>query len=145
MLYEVITSCSYIISYYKIANKIIVNLKDLKELNNELKVKNQTINDFLLFARVDAKFIITNLSSAFCKLSGYTIHDLIGKSLYSIRHLSLGNKIVVQINNKMKKEESWYGEIEILAKDGHSFWLDIQMKPEYKDNYFIGYLRNNFV
>ncbi|TLP40765.1 PAS domain S-box protein [Arcobacter arenosus] len=118
----------------KIFYKYVITIDDLKMLNFNLKNKEKTISDHVIYSRTDLHGIITDVSDAFCKLSGYTRDELIGSSHNIVRHPEMPKSVFQDMWDKLKNEENWQGEMKNLAKDGSYYWVNAIITPEYNIN-----------
>lgn len=106
-----------------------------KELKNYINI----VNDNIIISTTDTKGIITNASNAFCKISGYTRKELIGKNHNIIRHHDMSTEVYKDLWNTIKSGKSWRGEIKNKKKNGEYYWIDVIIQPNYKNNEIHGY------
>lgn len=133
----------------------LLNRNYAKQLNKEVKKQTSKINEQkeelksllniydtnVIFSKTNLKGIITHVSSAFCKISGYEAHELIGKPHNIVRHPDMPSYIFNQMWESLKKGQKFKGEIKNLKKDGGYYWVDAEVSPEYdKDNNIIGFV-----
>ncbi len=105
-------------------------------LNKTLKV----FGDNVIASDTDKKGIITYVSVAFCKISGYSQDELIGKSHNIVRHPDIPKEIYKEMWSNLKKEKGWDGEIKNLKKSGGFYWVRTTIYPKYdENNQLIGY------
>ena len=71
---------------YKIASKIKYKQEAIKNLNF-LKQYEEVTNSSALVSKTDTKGIITYANESFCKLSGYSKDELIGKNVVFVANL----------------------------------------------------------
>ncbi|MEA1955087.1 MAG: PAS domain S-box protein [Campylobacterota bacterium] len=114
--------------------------EDLNDKNRELKSLISSYDKNVMYSSTDLEGIITDVSDAFCRVSGYTREELIGQNHNIVRHPENPASIFEDLWNKLVKEESFYTEIKNLKKDGGYFWIKSFYAPEY-DKYgtHIGY------
>jgi diguanylate cyclase (GGDEF)-like protein/PAS domain S-box-containing protein len=117
-------------------NKILQerNLSE-KELKNYIDI----VNDNIIISRTDEKGIITDISNAFCKISGYTKKELIGKNHDIIKHPEVEKEVYKDIWSTLKSGKAWKGELKNKKKNSESYWIDVMIQPNYKDNQISGY------
>lgn len=133
---------------------LYINRKFVKALNKEVQQKTQKINkqkeslkslvqiydQHVIFSKTDLKGIITHVSEAFCKISGYTKQELIGKNHNIIRHPDMPKETFKFLWEELKKEHTVNVEVKNLKKDGGYYWVDAEIEPEYdKKGVLIGY------
>lgn len=98
------------------------------------------IDKFIITSTVDTKGNIVNVSSAFCKISGYSKKELLGnphwKTLYPDENLNS----LKDLEKLTKNGKTWEGEIKNLKKDGTTYWVKSTIAPILDDNKnLIGY------
>jgi PAS domain S-box-containing protein len=105
--------------------------KKLLEKTAELKQSAKTISKYVLYTRTDPHGIITEVSDAYCQLTGYTQNELIGKDHSVLRHPDVPDTLYKQMWETLLQGKSWQGEMQNLAKDGSNYWVDSTISPEY--------------
>ena len=139
---------------YIFAILLILNRNYAKNLNLEVIKKTALINEQkteleallkiydknVIFSKTDLRGIITHASEAFCKISGYSKDELIGKPHNIVRHPDMPKDIFEQMWKQIPKEEVATCEIKNLRKDKTSYWVLASVGPEYdKNGKHIGY------
>ena len=132
----------------------IINKNYVKYLNSKVKKKTNKIQkqkEYLkslleiydknvIFSRTDLKGIIIHVSEAFCKISGYSKAELIGKSHNIIRHPNMPKETFKYLWDCLLKGEEVNLEIENIKKDGGHYWVDANFKPYFNSKgKHIGY------
>ena len=113
----------------------------LIEQTEALKRSQETLSENVLYSKTDWRGIITEASEVFCKLSGYSKEELIGKSHNIVRHPDMPKSHYKELWATLKNGQTWHGEFKNRRKDGGYYWVDAIISPEYdKDGNFIGYL-----
>lgn len=128
--------------------KLSLELEDKKiKLENnykELSRYTNIIDSNVLTSSTDKSGVITYVSEAFCRASGYNKDELIGKKHSLFRDPSMSSDLYKDMWDKLKSEISWHGEIRNRKKNGNTYWADIKIEPLYKDNNLIGYTAIKF-
>ncbi len=95
-----------------------------------------------IISKTDLKGIITYVNSAFCKLSGYSKEELIGKPHSIIRHPDMPKSVFKEMWNVLENNEQWRGFIKNLRKDGKYFWTETFIEPIFNndDEIKIGFI-----
>lgn len=139
---------------YIFAILLILNRNYAKNLNLEVIKKTALINEQkteleallkiydknVIFSKTDLRGIITHASEAFCKISGYSKDELIGKPHNIVRHPDMPKDIFEQMWKQIPKEEIVTCEIKNLRKDKTFYWVLASVGPEYdKNGNHIGY------
>jgi PAS domain S-box-containing protein len=113
----------------------------LEEKTLEIDRREAILSENILFSRTNEKGIITDASKAFCKLSGYSKEELLDNPHSIVRHPDMPGEVFKELWQTIKQGDTWKGEIKNLAKDGHSYWVEASVSPEYDTNHkFIGYI-----
>jgi PAS domain S-box-containing protein len=121
----------------------IINRNYVKYLNSKVKIKTHKIrkqkeylNSLLeiydknvIFSKTDLKGIIVHVSEAFCKISGYKKHELIGKNHNIIRHPDMPKESFRYLWEKLKKGEKVNLEVKNKKKDGGYYWVEAEFEP----------------
>ena len=83
------------------------------------------------FSTTDLKGAITNVSSAFCKVCGFTKEELISKNHNIVRHEDMPKEIYEDLWKTINQDLVWKGEIKNKKKNGTSYWVEITIYPEF--------------
>lgn len=120
-----------------------------KSLNAALDSKNKTeeklkeyisiINENVITSTTDKDGVITNVSEAFCKVTGYSKEELIGQPHSIIRHEKTENETYEKMWKDISQGFSWQGEFQNRRKDGSSYWVYVVIKPILEDNKVVAY------
>ncbi len=116
----------------------IIN-KRLTKKTKELEASIITIDENVIMSQTDLKGVITNASKAFCKISGYSKKELIGKQHNYVRHPDMEKEAFKNLWATIKKDKIWRGEVKNLTKDGGFYWVNAVVAPLYSDGVKIGY------
>jgi len=135
-----------IYSNRKLKNTVELKTADIKKKNKELEILMTSFDKNVIFTRTDLDGIITYASEAFCKISGYSVDELIGQPHSIIRHPDTPNELFKQMWESITNGLSWDGEMKNKTKNGGFFWVQTHLEPDYDSEYnVIGYsaLRND--
>ena len=129
---------------YKNEKDLEFYTKHLQELVDKKTLENKTyleiVDKYLIASKTDLDGIITEVSKAFCDISGYTKEELIGKNHNIIRHPDMKNEVFKELWETIKKSLVWEGEIKNLKKDGGFYWIKERVSPIFgTDKEVIGY------
>lgn len=109
-------------------NMIIGFLRDAK--NSETNQKYiDLIDKNVITSKTNTKGIITDVSSAFTKITGYTKDEIIGKSHSIIRHPDTKKDIYDEMWKSLNAKKSFKAEIKNLNKNGYEYWVDATITP----------------
>lgn len=112
------------------------NLSDLfaqvKSIQNGSQAEsglNALLRQHVTFSVTDLKGRITDVSSAFCNLTGYTHAELIGNCHNVLRSESTLASLYHNMWSTISSGDTWIGEVKNLKKDGTSFWINCTITP----------------
>ena len=113
----------------KVTSKITFKNEATKNLHF-LQQYEELTNYSAIVSKTDKKGIITYTNEAFCKLSGYTNEELIGKNHNIIRHPDNPSSIYKQMWNTIKEKKTiWHGLLRNISKNGNSYYVKTTIKP----------------
>ena len=131
-----------------ILRKHIKNLNDdIKDKDNDLEIKNNKLSKLVesydknvIFSKTNIHGVITDVSNAFCDISGYSKKELIGKQHNIVRHPDMPSSLFKDIWKTLKSNKSWEGDIKNLRENGSYYWTKAVILPDL-DKYgnLIGY------
>jgi len=104
----------------------------LKLLRNEWKLR-QVMNKYIIYSVTDTKGVITDVSDAFCDISGYERKELVGKPHNIVRHPDMPKEVFKQLWSDLRQGKSWRGKVKNLKKDGSYYWVYANIEPLYND------------
>ncbi|HEY9202723.1 MAG TPA: PAS domain S-box protein [Sulfurimonas sp.] len=116
------------------------DISALKEDETKIKKYVELIDKYIITSTTDLNGNITYVSDAFCKISGYSKEELIGKSHNIVRHPDMPKELYKNIWKHLLNNKSWSGEIKNRKKDGSFYWVIANISPIYdNDGNKIGY------
>ncbi len=106
-------------------------LKEEASKNLNLLRQYQEITDVgNIISKTDRRGIITYVNDAFCKISGYTKEELIGKPHNIVRHPDVPREFFRQMWQTIKKEKKiWQGVVKNRKKNGNFYYVQTTIKP----------------
>ena len=87
-----------------------------------------------IISKTDTDGIITGANKNFCKLSGYSEQELIGKSHNIIRHPDMKDAIFEKMWQTITSGKIWKGEVKNLTKTGGFYWTNSVIFPIFDDD-----------
>jgi PAS domain S-box-containing protein len=114
--------------------------KDINEQKEELLLLMTSLDKNVMYSKTDLVGKITHVSDAFCKISGYSKKELIGKKDSIVRHSNMTTTLFTEMWETLRQENSYQFEIMNKKKDGTTYWIKAFLEPEYNlDKNLIGY------
>ncbi|WP_434931027.1 PAS domain S-box protein [Shewanella sp. HL-SH5] len=115
---------------FKVANRT----KELQQAASENRALLQSINDQLLSVVTDINGVILEVNDYFCRMSGYSREQLIGKN-HSILRSGEHDAVFWQgMWAQINAGQSWHGEICNLDQQGSRHWFDTIIGSVADDN-----------
>jgi len=112
----------------------------LKEKTDALECLVSSFDKNVIFSKTDLKGEITHASKAFCDISGYELHELVGKPHSIVRHPDMPKEAFKDLWETIQLGLTWYGEVKNQKKNGESYWGFSKIMPDYdSNNNHIGY------
>jgi PAS domain S-box-containing protein len=102
------------------------SLKTNITLLNQYK---EVVDKGTIVSKTNKKGIITYVNDAFCKISGYSKEELIGKAHNIVRHKDTPASIYKVLWETIKKKQTWYGEVKNRKKDGTYYIVQSVVMP----------------
>ena len=101
-----------------------------KDLEEKIKLIDKNVS----FSSTDINGVITEVSEAFCTISGYSKEELIGKNHSLLRHPDVDEKIYSELWETITSGNSWRGEMKNRRKNGLCYWADVVITPRFDNN-----------
>jgi len=98
-----------------------------------IPLKNQkfAMNAHSLLSMADKHGNITYVNDKFSKISGYTREELIGEKHSLLNSNNQSNAYWEKMHSKVLSGKAWHDEVRNRAKDGHYYWVDATIVPNY--------------
>jgi len=94
----------------------------------------QQYDENIIASKTDVTGKITYVSKAFCKISGYSQEELLGKSHRIVRDPQMPKKVFKELWDTIIDGKVWKGEVRNRKKDGSFYWVEAIIAPEYNHN-----------
>lgn len=83
-----------------------------------------------IVSKTDPNGIITYVNDEFCKISGFSKEELIGKPHNVVRHPEMKPETFKEMWHTIKElKKPWHGEVLNLKKDGSYYWVKAIINP----------------
>jgi len=117
----------------KINIELESHVEELELVNKGMAELMDKLDKNIISSKTDAKGKITYASEAFCKISGYTREELIGKPHSIVRHPDMPKSLYKELWETIKCGKEWHGEIKNKNKNKGFYWVDVNILPEFDD------------
>ena len=87
------------------------------------------LDKYIIRSTTNTKGIIISTSEAFCKASGYTREELIGKQHNIVRHPDMPKSVYAEMWETIKSGKIWTGKIKNIKKNGVYYWVNAVIEP----------------
>jgi len=122
----ILVSIILILSFYSKERKSAHRSLQLK---NELEQMFNALSTTNIVSKTNLLGHITYVNDTFCKVSGYTREELIGKSHNIIRHPDTPQEIFVKLWSTIQSGNVFNAMIKNRAKDGHPYYVESTILP----------------
>ncbi len=93
----------------------------------------------LLVSFLDAEGRITSANDLFCRVSGYSVGELVGKDYLGLISSCQTSASPDDLRAALAGHQTWNGELQHRTKDGESFWVKATLLP-IAENKFNGFI-----
>lgn len=124
-----VTALIVIVVYWN--HRLSSEVKTRETANHLAQSYLNIINRYVITSRTDLGGTITDVSKAFCDISGYSRDELIGNSHGLIRHPQTDNSIYEDLWRTLDQDQNWSGEMCNRRKDGTAYWVAASITPDY--------------
>ena len=125
--------------FISLANNLNTTLESKNQTEKKLQEHIKIINENIIISSTNKNGLITDVSEAFCKVSGFSKDELIGNTHKLLRHPDTPNEFYTNIWEKLLNAQTWEGEIKNINKNGKTYWLHTVIKPIFENHEIVGY------
>ena len=131
--------------FITLADKLNVTLENKIQTEKALEDYINLVDENVIISTTNKNGIITDVSKAFCKISGYTKEELIGKNHSIVKHPDTPTEFYKNMWDTLLSGKTWKGEIRNRSKDGKDYWVFAVIKPIFRNYEIVGFnaLRTN--
>ena len=110
-------------------------------MSKSKKTTSETIlnQDMTLISATNKEGVITFANDNFCKVSGYTADELIGKEHHIVRHPDMPKVVFKDLWEHLQSNKPWRGAVKNTSKDGGFYWVDAYITPIFENDKLVGY------
>lgn len=92
-----------------------------------------------LISTTDLKGRITYANDIFCRVSGFSRQEMLGRPHNIVRHPDMPPAAFANLWQRLKADQSWHGMVKNRCKNGDHYWVDAYITPIYQNGSKIGY------
>lgn len=127
--------------------KVAERTEALRTTNAELTEANRKIGEYLgiidrqvLICRISRAGLVTYVSDALCRRSGYTRADLIGLNYWHALYSATTETLMRDILARIERGQEWEGEILHQCRNGDYYWAHETISPDVcEDGTILGF------
>ena len=108
--------------------------KENELLSEDLADLFEDFDKHVIASKTDLSGKITYASKKFCKITGYSQEEIIGKNHNLIRHTDTPKEIFKEMWARLNSDKTWMGELKNKKKNGEYYWVDAVVSPLYGDD-----------
>lgn len=117
-----------VILFFVWSNRKLKTMVEAK--TQELQRLLHSFDQNVLASATDPQGVITYVSTAFCRVCGYSVEELVGNTHKMLRHPDTPQELYEDMWGTILQKKSWRGEFQSLKKNGESLWVDAMITPE---------------
>lgn len=103
---------------------------DFEKSIDLLEQYKSTVDNAFVVSKTNQKGIITYANDEFCRVSGYTREELLGKPHNMVRHPDTPKDTFREMWYTIRElKQPWRGEVKNRAKDGSAYWMRVFINP----------------
>ncbi|ABM03034.1 diguanylate cyclase/phosphodiesterase with PAS/PAC sensor(s) [Psychromonas ingrahamii 37] len=117
----------------------LIHLVNVSDTNlNQYK---QLLDKSSIVSKADIQGVIIYVNDNFCKISGYSREELIGKNHSIVRHPDNSNSIFKNMWTTITAKKVWKGTLKNRAKDGSTYYVKTLIMPILDDQgHIVSYI-----
>ena len=117
------------------------------KLNQKITDQNKILQKYvnlidhnIITATTDTTGIITEVSTAFCQVSGFSKEKLLGQKPHILQHPDIVKDVKPEVWEAIQSGKTWIGEFHNQTQNGKSYWLEATIFPSLdKSSKITGY------
>jgi len=87
------------------------------------------MDKYIISSTTDLSGKIIDVSEAFCRISGYSKKELIGKPHSIVRHPDMSKEVFKEMWFRLERGLSWSGKVKNKRKNGGFYWVYANVEP----------------
>lgn len=130
---ELLARIKNTLQIYNLKNALNRALEKSQQYAKTIENQMVLIDKNIIISRTDLEGNITEVSEAFCKVSGYKKEHLLGKNHRIVRHPEMKPSFFVKLWETITHGDTWHGEVKNRSKNGSYYWLETIIYPMIDD------------
>ncbi|MDR1912492.1 MAG: PAS domain S-box protein [Helicobacteraceae bacterium] len=106
---------------------------EVRKSDREQRRYVEIVDSNVIISRTDPSGVITTVSEAFSRASGYSKEELINMPHNIVRHPTTPASVFVEMWHTIKAGAIWQGELKNRKKDGSPYWVRMVISPLFND------------
>ncbi len=107
----------------------VVRQREIDNLQQLLGQYKDAVDAGSIVSKTDSRGVITYANDAFCRVSGYSEEELLGRPHNIVRHPDMPASAFKEMWDTIRDKRIWKGIVKNLRKDGGSYWVDATIIP----------------
>ena len=111
-------------------------VSNIREYTVLLERYKHSVDESAIVVRMDMEGTVTYVNEEFCRLSGYSLEESLGVSVFVICHSEVDEHQCAEIMETVKAKKIWKGNLQNARKNGGSYYVRATVVPildEYND------------
>ena len=104
-------------------------VSNIREYTVLLERYKHSVDESAIVVRMDLEGRITYVNDEFCRLSGYTLDEALGTSIFVICHSDAGDEQCEDIFKSVRANNIWKGNIQNRRKNGSIYYVRVTIVP----------------
>lgn len=107
-------------------NSMVANIREYTVLLERYK---KSVDESAVVVRMDLDGYITYVNDEFCRLSGYTLEESLGVSVFVICHSEVNEHQCTEILEMVRSKNIWKGNLQNACKNGGAYYVRATVVP----------------
>lgn len=103
--------------------------EQLKHTHNEITHFRSALDEHAIVSIADIEGNMTFINEKFCKISGYSAEELVGKNHRMLKSDFHAPEYYKKLRTTVAKGEVWHGEMCSTARNGKQYWVEATVVP----------------
>ena len=103
--------------------------KEIKKINTLLDQYKKVVDYSSIISKTDLNGKITYANDKFCKVSGYSYNELIGKNHNIVRAEDTPREMYAKLWEDIQNKKTWQGVLKNKAKTGQNYYVESTVMP----------------